>query len=84
MSLQETILLATQPPAGSGAGSLVLHDIQTGAALTNWKQTSAGAHCNVLVPGSSSGHLGGALLAAQPDKAIMNVYTFQKVRDSSI
>ncbi|KZV72236.1 WD40 repeat-like protein [Peniophora sp. CONT] len=78
MSLQETILLATQPPAGAGAGSLVLHDIQTGAALTNWKQTSAGARCNALVPGSSSGHLGGALLSAQPDKAFLNVYTFQK------
>lgn len=78
MSLQETILLATQPPAGSGSGSLVLHDIQTGAALTSWKQTNAGAHCNALVPG---GPLGGALLAAQPDKAILNVYTFQKVRD---
>ena len=76
MSLQETLLCATLPT--QGAGAIVLHDMQTGAALVSFKQTSASSRCTAVVP--STGALGGVLLSAQADKAILNVYSFQKVR----
>ncbi|KAI8985548.1 WD40 repeat-like protein [Trametes punicea] len=77
MHLHESILCATAPSAsGIGPGTLSLHDIQAGTSLASWKQTSAGVHCTAVV--QSRDGLGGFVLAAQQDKSIMNVYSFQK------
>lgn len=78
MHLQEVVICATSPTSvNPGPGTISLHDIQTGATLASFKQTSAGAHCTA-VSRTRDGQ-GGFMLAAQPDKSIMNVYTFQKV-----
>jgi pre-rRNA-processing protein IPI3 len=80
MKLQETILCATSPSSSAaGSGLIVIHDIQTGATLASFKQSSAGCHCVAVF---ESGNLqGGFILASQPDKSIMNVYNFQKVQE---
>ena len=79
MLLQEVVLCATAPTEqGSGPGTITLHDIQTGSVLAAYKQTSAGPNNTAVVP-SRDGQ-GGFMLASQPDKSIMNVYNFQKVR----
>lgn len=79
MKLQETILCATSPPSSvAGSGVIAIHDIQTGATLASFKQSSAGSHCVAIF---ESGNLqGGFILASQPDKSIMNLYDFQKVQ----
>ena len=78
MLLQEVVLCATAPTEqGSGAGTIALHDIQTGSVLASYKQTSAGPNSTAVVP-SRDGQ-GGFMLASQQDKSIMNVYNFQKV-----
>ena len=78
MHLQEVVLCGTSATdANPGPGTISLHDIQTGATLASFKQTSAGTHCTA-VSHTRDGQ-GGFMLAAQPDKSIMNVYTFQKV-----
>ncbi|KAI0821545.1 WD40-repeat-containing domain protein [Irpex lacteus] len=75
--LQELILCATQPTSPtSGPGTISLHDIQTGSTLASFKQTSAGLHSTAVV--RSGEGMGGFVLAAQPDKAVLNVYYFQK------
>ncbi|GLB41732.1 putative WD40 repeat-like protein [Lyophyllum shimeji] len=77
MHLQESIFCATAAPSSStGPGSIALHDIQTGTTLASFKQTNAAAHCTCFV--ESRNAEGGFMLAAQPDKSILNVYTFQK------
>ncbi|KAI0741405.1 WD40 repeat-like protein [Daedaleopsis nitida] len=77
MHLNEAILCATAPPASaSGSGTLSLHDIQTGTSLASWKQTSSGSHCTAAV--HTRDGQGGFMLAAQQDKSILNVYTYQK------
>ncbi|KZT10047.1 WD40 repeat-like protein [Laetiporus sulphureus 93-53] len=77
MQLHECILCATAPSSSTpGPGTISFHDIQTGSALASFKQTSASTHCTAVVQ-SSDGH-GGFMLAAQPDKSILNVYNFQK------
>ncbi|RDB23532.1 Pre-rRNA-processing protein IPI3 [Hypsizygus marmoreus] len=78
MHLQESILCATAPSSSSnaGPGAISLHDIQTGSTLASFKQTNAGPHCTAFV--ESRNAQGGFMLAAQPDKSILNVYTFQK------
>lgn len=82
MHLQETILCSTGPvSANNGPGAISLHDIQTGSALASFKQTSASPHCTCFF--ESRGNQGGFILAAQPDKSILNVYSFQKVRRGS-
>ena len=79
MQLQEIVLCTTAPTAAnSGSGTISLHDIQTGSTLVSFKQTSAGSHCTAVV--QTRNGQGGFMLAAQPDKSIMNVYNFQKVR----
>ena len=81
MHLNEVVLCATAPSAsGTGPGTLSLHDIQTGTSLASWKQTSAGLHCTAAV--HTRDGQGGFMLAAQQDKSIMNLYTYQKVRVS--
>ncbi|KAF8637643.1 hypothetical protein AX17_002711 [Amanita inopinata Kibby_2008] len=77
MHLQEVILCASAPPSsGAGAGSITLHDIQTGSVLASFKQTSAGPRCTAVVETRDS--LGGFILSSQPDKPIVNVHNFQK------
>lgn len=81
MNLHEVILCATSAISSShGPGAISLHDIQTGSTLVSFKQTNAGPHCTSFV--ESLDAQGGFMLAAQPDKSILNVYNFQKVRFS--
>ncbi len=77
MHLHETIFCATAS-ASNGPGTVAIHDIQTGTPLASFKQTNAGAHCTAFVESGDS--QGGFVLAAQPDKSLLNVYNFQKVR----
>ena len=78
MILQETILCATAATkSAGGSGLIALHDIQTGATLASFKQTNAGPHSVAVLESKNS--LGGVMLASQPEKAILNVYNFQKV-----
>lgn len=79
MHLQESILCATAPSSSSstGPGAISLHDIQTGSTLASFKQTNAAPHCTAFV--ESRNAQGGFMLASQPDKSILNLYTFQKV-----
>ncbi|KDQ18934.1 hypothetical protein BOTBODRAFT_63086 [Botryobasidium botryosum FD-172 SS1] len=80
MSLHEVVLCASgESESGNGAhgaGCITLHDIVTGSPLASFKQSSPGVHCTAAV--ETRGALGGLLLAAQPDKPILNVYSFQK------
>lgn len=79
MLLQETILCATAPtPSVAGPGLIAIHDIQTGATLASFKQTNAGPHSVAVL--QSKNTQGGYILASQPEKSILNVYNFQKVR----
>lgn len=78
MQLQEVILCGTSPSSSSsGPGAISLHDIQTGSTLASFKQTSASIHSTAIV--NTRDGQGGFMLAAQPDKSILNVYNFQKV-----
>lgn len=80
--LQEVILCATAPqPSGSGLGAFVLHDLQTGSVLSSFKQTSSAPHCSAFV--ETKDGQGGVMFAAQSDKALLNVYNFQKACISS-
>ncbi|KAF5373264.1 hypothetical protein D9615_007472 [Tricholomella constricta] len=77
MHLQESVFCATAAPSSStGPGTISLHDIQTGTTLASFKQTNAGPRCTTFV--ESRNAQGGLMLAAQPEKSILNVYTFQK------
>ncbi|KAF5362425.1 hypothetical protein D9756_002430 [Leucocoprinus leucothites] len=77
MRLQELVLCSTAPNSSeSGAGAVVLHDIQNTANLGSFKQTNARNHCTAVYESTNS--QGGFILAAQPDKPILNVYNFQK------
>ncbi|KAG6910225.1 hypothetical protein DXG01_012360 [Tephrocybe rancida] len=82
MHLQETIFCATAAASTSaGLGSISLHDIQTGTTLASFKQTNAASHCTAFVETRNA--QGGFVLAAQPEKSILNVYNFQKLWDLS-
>lgn len=75
---QEVLLCAVGPSAGTTvSGGVYLHDIQTGATLASFKQTSADVHSTAVV--QTQRGQGGLILAAQPDKALINAYNFQKV-----
>ena len=78
MLLQETILCSTLPvAAGSGAGQIAVHDLQTGTVLASFKQSNTPwSGLGVL---ESKNNQGGFILAAQSDKSILNAYNFQKV-----
>src|SRR3954470_6785641 len=83
MILQETVLCATSPTtSAAGPGLIAIHDIQTGVTLASFKQTNAGRHSVAVLESRNS--QGGFVLASQPDKSILNVYNFQKVRHSRI
>jgi len=78
MRLQELVLCTTAPNSSEpGAGYVALHDIQNAANLASFKQTNARNHCTAVF--ESTNRQGGFILAAQPDKSILNVYNFQKV-----
>jgi hypothetical protein len=82
----ETILCATCPPAGNsqlGAGALSVCDLQTGSVLASFKQTSASARGVAVVDTDASTAEGGLLFAAQAEKAVLQVYNFQKVSECS-
>ncbi|KAI0046012.1 WD40 repeat-like protein [Auriscalpium vulgare] len=76
MPLQEVIVCASVPPSQGGSGAITIHDIQTGSSLASFKQTNASTHCMDVI--NTRARQGGLLLAAQPDKSILNVYNFQK------
>ncbi|KAI0793928.1 WD40 repeat-like protein [Fomes fomentarius] len=77
MQLNEALLCASAPTvSASGPGTLSLHDIQTGTSLASWKQTSSANHCAATV--HTRDGQGGFMLAAQQDKSILNVYSYQK------
>ena len=79
MKIREVICASSAPPAVAlGTGTVTVHDFQTGAHLASFKQTSAAVNSTAVVLGDPQ--MGGIVLTAQPDKAIMNVYAFQKVR----
>ena len=81
MLLRETVLCATAPTTSAGGPGLIsVHDIQTGATLASFKQTNAGPHSVAVLESKNS--QGGIMLASQPEKAILNVYNFQKVLSS--
>ena len=73
--IQEAVLCATASIAGSG--SIFLHDIRTGSPLASFKHSNASFHSTAFVETNNA--QGGFMLAAQPDKSILNVYNFQKV-----
>ena len=78
--LQEVVITASAPASSSqptGNGSILFHDIQSGASLASFKHTNAAKNCTALIPTREA--QGGLMLAVQPDKALLNVYSFQKV-----
>ncbi|KAG7443607.1 WD40 repeat-like protein [Guyanagaster necrorhizus] len=75
MHFHETIFCATASTS-NGPGNVAIHDIQTGTPLASFKQTNASAHCTAFVESGDS--QGGFILAAQPDKSLLNMYNFQK------
>ncbi|KAG8930600.1 Pre-rRNA-processing protein ipi3 [Tulasnella sp. 408] len=77
MKVRELVCCSIAPPSAAlGMGNIALYDIQTGSQLASFKQTSAPIHSTAIVETKSQ--QGGLILASQPDKAILNVYSFQK------
>ena len=78
MNSQETVLCSSGASSSSqGLGAITVHDFQTGTLLASFKQTCADVHSTAVIP-TRNGE-GGFMLAAQPDKSILNAYYFQKV-----
>jgi pre-rRNA-processing protein IPI3 len=75
--MREVILTASGPISTPQSGSILFHDILNGSSLASFKQTSASKNCTAIV--NSTGAQGGLMLAVQPDKSLLNVYSFQKV-----
>ncbi len=78
--LQEVVISSSAPAPSSqstGNGSILFHDIQSGASMASFKHSNAAKNCTALIPTQRS--QGGLMLAVQPDKALLNVYSFQKV-----
>jgi pre-rRNA-processing protein IPI3 len=61
----------------SASASVLFHDISTGIPLASFKHSTAAKHSAALVPSTAA--QGGLILAVQPDRALLNVYSFQKV-----
>ena len=76
-TMREVILSASGPISTLQSGSLLFHDILNGSSLASFKQTSASKNCTAVI--NSTGAQGGLMLAVQPDKSLLNVYSFQKV-----
>jgi hypothetical protein len=78
MQLQETIICTAAPQvANADHGAIGIHDFETGSSLASFKHTNAGVNCTALV--ESKNAQGGFVLSLQRDKAVLNVYSFQKV-----
>src|ERR1700712_1912772 len=76
--LQEVIVAAAGPSSAiQGSGTVNLYDLNTGSSLFTLKQTLAAKNCSVATP-TKDGQ-GGLVLAAQSDKGLLNVYSYQKV-----
>lgn len=76
--LTEVIVSAAGPSsAGQGSGTVTLYDLATGSSLFTLKQTFSGLHSTVAIETRDS--QGGLVLAAQLDKGLLNVYSYQKV-----
>ena len=84
--MQEVIITASAPfPTSTSqqqqpvsvSGSILFHDIQSGTSLASFKQTSAAKNCTSLI--ATRDAQGGLVLAVQPDKSLLHVYSFQKV-----
>lgn len=83
MKLREVICCSTAPSSATlGTGAITIHDIQTGSQLASFKQTSSAPHSIAIIQGYTG--LGGLMLAVQPDKAILNAYSFQKASSSGV
>ena len=76
-TMREVILSASGPISTLQSGSVLFHDILNGSSLASFKQTSASKNCTAVI--NSTGAQGGLMLAVQPDKSLLNVYSFQKV-----
>ena len=75
--MHQVIVSASGPISGSHSGSLFFHDISTGTSLASFKQSTAAKNCTALI--GTTPTQGGLILAVQPDKALLNVHSFQKV-----
>ena len=75
--MRETVLSASAPVSTPQTGSILFHDIQSGTPLASFKQSSPAKNCAAVI--HSTGAQGGLMLAVQPDKSLLNVYSFQKV-----
>lgn len=76
--LQEVVVCAAGPStSGQGSGTVALYDVATGSALFTLKQTFAGKNSSVAT--ETRDGQGGLVLAAQLDKGLLNVYSYQKV-----
>jgi hypothetical protein len=75
--MDQVILTASAPISGSQSGSLLFHDISTGTSLASFKQATSAKHSTALIRTTPA--QGGLILAVHPDKALLNVYSFQKV-----
>ncbi len=75
--MREVILSASGPISTPQSGSISFHDILTGSSLASFKQTSPLKNCTAVI--NSTGAQGGLMLAVQPDKSLLHVYSFQKV-----
>ncbi|KZT43257.1 WD40 repeat-like protein [Sistotremastrum suecicum HHB10207 ss-3] len=75
--MQEVIFCASGPASeNSSLGSISLNDFTTGTPIFSLKQTGASQQCVAFV--ETSNREGGFILAAQAEKSILNVYSFQK------
>lgn len=76
--LEEVLFCASGlAPANASLGSISLNNIQTGNSVFSIKQTGSGRNGVAIV--ESNGSLGGVMLCVQSEKAILQVYSFQKV-----
>ncbi|EJD07635.1 pre-rRNA-processing protein IPI3 [Fomitiporia mediterranea MF3/22] len=77
MRYQETILCSSGASSSSqGLGAVTVHDFNTGSLLVSFKQTCSEPHSTSIL--QTKNGQGGFILAAQPDKSILNAYYFQK------
>ncbi|KAJ7065191.1 WD40-repeat-containing domain protein [Mycena amicta] len=77
--MREIVCTTTTPTTGSGC--IAIHDLQTGATLAAFKQTTSAPHSTAIVP--TQHRQGGVIFAVQQDKSILNLYNFQKDQVSS-
>ena len=78
--IEEVAFCASGPAQGNASlGSISLNDLQTGNSVFSLKQTGASRNGIGIVETGQG--LGGVILCAQTEKAMMHTYSFQKVVD---